>query len=203
MLCIQNLFGLAYSYLKHRVCLYLSRTLRASRLATVCTSCRETKSLAVRRKAILWRRVMGTHTHTHPQLYELFDRYELLLSAISSVMQYNCVVGWGRCGRGGSAQLKEEFSPSLMLLWVTQTHVIYSVHYKQYHPIISLINRGLTFTMKRLHQLSELLLNVSITTQTSCCPYLRAHWENEQLSVVHFIKFTILLLHSIVFIHFM
>lgn len=144
-----------------------------------------------------------THTHTHPQLYELFDRYELLLSAISSVMQYNCVVGWGRCGRGGSAQLKEEFSPSLMLLWVTQTHVIYSVHYKQYHPIISLINRGLTFTMKRLHQLSELLLNVSITTQTSCCPYLRAHWENEQLSVVHFIKFTILLLHSIVFIHFM
>lgn len=127
------------------------------------------------------------HTHTHPQLYELFYQYELLLSAISSVKKYNCVVGWGRCGRGGSAQLKEEFSPSLMPLWVSQTHVIYSVHYKPCHPIISLLNRGLTFTVKILHQLSELLLNVSITTQTSRCPSLTAHWENEQLSVDHYL----------------
>lgn len=52
------------------------------------------KEFGSEKKGYLMKKSDGyTHTHTHPQLYELFDRYELLLSAISSVMQYNCVVG--------------------------------------------------------------------------------------------------------------
>lgn len=51
------------------------------------------KEFGCEKKGYLMKKSDG-YTLTHPQLYELFDRYELLLSAsISSVKKYNCVVG--------------------------------------------------------------------------------------------------------------
>lgn len=50
------------------------------------------KEFGCEKKGYLMKKSDG-YTHTHPQLYELFYQYELLLSAISSVKKYNCVVG--------------------------------------------------------------------------------------------------------------
>lgn len=50
------------------------------------------KEFGSEKKGYLMKKSDG-YTHTHTLNYMPFDRYELLLSAISSVMQYNCVVG--------------------------------------------------------------------------------------------------------------
>ena len=104
----------------------LCRTHRAGRVATACTSCRETRSLVVRRKVTCWRKVMGKYLNTlfNKTLQSPLNVALKFLSGrwrkedISSVNVPTSFTGWGRCGREGSAQWKGAYSPSPMPQWV-------------------------------------------------------------------------------------
>lgn len=73
------------------------------------------KEFGSEKKGYLMKKSDGYDTYKHTQLLKFFRRPHIKFQVLAVIHWLSLfAVGCGRSGRGGSALLKEEFSPSLM-----------------------------------------------------------------------------------------